>query len=378
LHQLLLGLVEDLLHWRFKYLKARNVKDQCDNRFTPVPQYPVLQPFSQPFDSFKSSTWQGKVIRGMIRTLAVNCAPILGCSKDDGKTAVETATDEMVMGAVQTFCECCPLVSQQNHSDLSLNALDDALKRFYHKKGISREQKMSKSVKATVDDLLARESYLLREQMIHKIRAAMEALVYGADMVSTTKCRQFQVRLNGARQAATTWSDADRQNAIKRLECEIHQVTPAKCKLFDTLFQHHQRQLLQEVGTKATGPRSIFANDLALGKAAAEDKADGAANMTADERLQFHIRLSDAETEATSWSLADSERVTKQLDREIYCITSNEQMRFTKEFSLRLIKFEACWEKIGIQALRKTIEQRVIHFGYPKMHLVSHISESIR
>jgi len=48
------------------------------------------------------------------------------------------------------------------------------------------------------------------------------------------------------------------------------------------------------------------------------------------------------------------------------------------EFSIRLIKFEAWWETIGIQALRKSIEQRVIHFGYPKMHLVSHISESIR
>jgi len=37
LHQLLLGLVKDLLHWLFKYLKARNVKDQFDNRFTSVP-----------------------------------------------------------------------------------------------------------------------------------------------------------------------------------------------------------------------------------------------------------------------------------------------------------------------------------------------------
>ena len=34
LHQLLLGLVKDLLHWLLKYLKARNVKDQFDNQFT--------------------------------------------------------------------------------------------------------------------------------------------------------------------------------------------------------------------------------------------------------------------------------------------------------------------------------------------------------
>jgi len=37
LHQLLLGLVKDLLHWLHKYLKARNVKVQFDNRFTSVP-----------------------------------------------------------------------------------------------------------------------------------------------------------------------------------------------------------------------------------------------------------------------------------------------------------------------------------------------------
>jgi len=43
LHQLLLGLVKDLLHWLLKCLKARNVKDQFDNRFTSVPQYPGPQ-----------------------------------------------------------------------------------------------------------------------------------------------------------------------------------------------------------------------------------------------------------------------------------------------------------------------------------------------
>ena len=31
LHQLLLGLVKDLLHWLQKYLEAKNVKDQFDN-----------------------------------------------------------------------------------------------------------------------------------------------------------------------------------------------------------------------------------------------------------------------------------------------------------------------------------------------------------
>ena len=151
----------------------------------------------------------------MIRTLAVNYAPILVCSTDDRKTAAETAYDEMVMGAVHALCEFSLLVSQQNHSDLSLKALDDALMRFYKKKGAFRDQKMSKSAKAKVDELLARESHHLREQKIHKIRAAMEVQLYGAEKVTTSKRRQFQVRLNRARQAATIWSDADQQRAIE-------------------------------------------------------------------------------------------------------------------------------------------------------------------
>jgi hypothetical protein len=48
---------------------------------------------------------------------------------------------------------------------------------------------MLMSVKAKVDDLLAMESYQLREQRIYMIRASVEALVYLAEKVSTTKHR---------------------------------------------------------------------------------------------------------------------------------------------------------------------------------------------
>jgi hypothetical protein len=37
-----------------------------------VPRYPGPQHFSKPFDSLKRSTWHGKEICGMIRSLAVN------------------------------------------------------------------------------------------------------------------------------------------------------------------------------------------------------------------------------------------------------------------------------------------------------------------
>jgi len=123
LQQLLLGFVRDLLHWLLKDLKARNVKDRFDNRFTLVPKYPSLQHFPKSFDSVKSGTWQGREIRGMIRTLAVTCAPILVCPKTDRKTVAEPASDEMVIGALRALCEFSLLVCQQNHSDLSLKAL---------------------------------------------------------------------------------------------------------------------------------------------------------------------------------------------------------------------------------------------------------------
>jgi hypothetical protein len=130
---------------------------------------------------------------------------------------------------------------------------------------------MSKSVKAKLDEQLALDSHQLRDHKIHKFRAAIESLVYGAEKVATSKRRQFQVHLKIARQVVTKWSAADRNRAIERLEREIHQMTPVKRKLFDKLFQHHEQQLFQEAGTKTTSPRSTFAKKLAQMKAAAEE-----------------------------------------------------------------------------------------------------------
>ena len=154
-------------------------------------------------------------------------------------------------------------------------------------------------------------------------------------------------------------------------------IIPARSKT-GNVANTNERQLLQEVGTKAISLRRKFAKELALEITAAEDETEGAANLTADKQLQFQIRLSESETEATTWILADTECVTNQLDREIFAITSNEQKRFKREFSSRLILCEACWETIRIEALWKTIKQRMVHYGYPKMHLVIHISKSIR
>jgi len=116
---------------------------------------------------------------------------------------------------------------------------------------------MWKSAKAKVNELFARESHHLRAQQIHKIRTAMMVQLYGAEKFTTSKRRQFQMRLNRAGQAATIWSDADWQRAIERLHREIHQVTPAKHKLFDKLFQYHERQPLQKLGLRQLVPEAF-------------------------------------------------------------------------------------------------------------------------
>jgi len=64
---------------------------------------------------------------------------------------------------------------------------------------------------------------------------------------------------------------------------------------------------VQEVRTKAPGRRSKLTKDHTQMTSAASGKAYGAGNMFADNRLQVEIRLSDAEKEATTWNLADTE-----------------------------------------------------------------------
>jgi hypothetical protein len=200
---------------------------------------------------------------------------------------------------------------------------------------------MLMSAMAPVDDQLETESHPLRQQMIRKISAEMVALVSGADKDSTTKCRQFRVQLNRSQQAATTWLDTDRQKAKERIEREISQVTSATGKIVDKLFAGDGRQLFRGVGTKVSGHRSKISEDRTLMIAAMKDKATGVAIITPNMELQFQICLPVAETEATSWFLADTQQVTNQVERENLGITSNEQTLGKTELSMRLMEFEA-------------------------------------
>jgi hypothetical protein len=80
------------------------------------------------------------------------------------------------------------------------------------------------------------------------------------------------------------------------LEHEIHQVTTDKRKRFDKTFQHLLRQLLQQAGTKATSPRSIFGKTRVQMQKAAQEEFYGVAKMNTDKGVGLEIHPSTAET----------------------------------------------------------------------------------
>jgi hypothetical protein len=106
-------------------------------------------------------------------------------------------------------------------------------------------------------------------------------------------------------------------------------------------------------------------------RVAVEAEVYGAHKINAAKRKQFQARLDHTEID-------DRNSITDNLEREIYGITEAQQHLFKRICSKRMAEFETLWEQHSIHELQKAIEHQIVHFGYPKMHLVSHISESIR
>jgi len=100
--------------------------------------------------------------------------------------------------------------------------------------------------------------------------------------------------------------------------------------------------------------------------------------MTTNTLVEFQVGLSGAESEASTWNIADNDRITIPHNRELYGITSNQPMRFRTEFSIHLINLRASWQSISIQELCKSIEQRGIHFRFSNIDSLSHLAESIQ
>jgi len=88
----------------------------------------------------------------------VNCTPILVYFSNNWKTAAEMASDEIIIDSAQKICDFPLLTCLQSYCDISLTALENVLKLWYQKKSILQEQKISNSLKATVNKQLATES----------------------------------------------------------------------------------------------------------------------------------------------------------------------------------------------------------------------------
>ena len=72
--------------------------------------------------------------------------------------------------------------------------------------------------------------------------------------------------------------------------------------------------------------------------------------MTANKHVAFQVRWSNAETEATTWSIADTDYIVNPLERKLFGITVNQQMQFKKELSFHLVEFEAWWKAICVHS----------------------------
>jgi len=90
-------------------------------------------------------------------------------------------------------------------------------------------------------------------------------------------------------------------------------------------------------------------------EAATESKVYRVANMITVKSVQHHICHPDAETEATTRSLVDTEHVTNQLESEIDGITSHEQKRIIMGYSIFIIKSEVGGRKSTFGFFRKPV-----------------------
>lgn len=102
-----------------------------------------------------------------------------------------------------------------------------------------------------------------------------------------------------------------------------------------------------------------------------------AENITHSKSLEILVGLSDDETEVTTRSIVEKDCITDYLQGAIDDNSENAHRQVKNKLSILLMQLEAWWDAFCVQELQNTIEQWVIHFGYPKMPLVSNIAESI-
>jgi hypothetical protein len=150
LHQFLLGLVKHVMEWLIWHLKDVKLLSRFDKRFKSIPPYPGFYPFRRSYSEV--SSWQGKEIRTMLRFLVAAVGPLL--------TPYTTTTNSRhlrkdhnpdsitVLRCTRALTELVLVLSQYNHSDVTLQYLQKTLKTFYKAKFVFRPYRMTKARKA--------------------------------------------------------------------------------------------------------------------------------------------------------------------------------------------------------------------------------------
>jgi len=72
----------------------------------------------------------------------------------------------------------------------------------------------------------------------------------------------------------------------------------------------------------------------------AEEQLCWVAKITANMRVEWHLWVGNAETEANTWGRANMDYIVNQQERVLVGITWNKQMPFKTELSCCWIKFQ--------------------------------------
>jgi len=89
----------------------------------------------------------------MARTLGVKCTQNYNCFKSAGTGESKRASDRIAMGVLRVFCKLSLLVSPGNHSELSIDVLEDMDSQSFKLILVLWELNVWKSAKAKVDKL---------------------------------------------------------------------------------------------------------------------------------------------------------------------------------------------------------------------------------
>lgn len=77
-------------------------------------------------------------------------------------------------------------------------------------------------------------------------------------------------------------------------------------------------------------------------KSATDEEVYRASIITCNKCVDFQIHPPNTRIEANTWSIADTDHIVNQQQREICGITLTQQMRFKKRFSLYMIQLTFC------------------------------------